>query len=193
MHRYTQMETYIISGTGECRLLHSSTCYYIHTYRTLHSELTWHLPLFIPLRLVTWLHDLVPPRCHFFLLAVWQSNISGSCSHFKAFMLMLWLLAVLSQRDMSLQFRQLAGSPGHCVAGPPHPWLILLLSAQQGYVIPAGMHGERLRLPGCITALLLLLGWWQFMLFTFSLPPPSLSLALSLTTYFSTKEYNRVI
>ncbi len=55
------------------------------------------------------------------LLSVWQSNMSSSCSHLKAVMLMLWLLAVLSQRAVSLQLRLLAGSPGCCVAGLPHP------------------------------------------------------------------------
>lgn len=84
------------------------------------------------------------------LLAMWQWTITGSCSHFKAFMLTLWLLAVLSRRAMS---HQLAGSPGCCVAGQPHPWLTPLLSAQRGYVIPAGIHTvEEQLLPGGTTA-----------------------------------------
>lgn len=86
-----------------------------------------------------------------------------AASHLKAFMLMLCLLAVLSQQAMSLQLRRLAGSPGRCVAGWTHPWLIPLMSAQQGYVIPAGIHTveERL-LPGCNIALLL--GWTAYAL-----------------------------
>lgn len=68
-------------------------------------------------------------------------------------MLMLWLLAVVSQRAMSLQLRRLAGSPGRCVAGQPRFWLTPQLSAQQGYVIPAGTHTvEEQLLPGGIAA-----------------------------------------
>lgn len=105
----------------------------------------------VPLRLISGL-SCASHVLFFLLLALGQSNLPSSFSHFKAFMLMLWLLAVLSQRAMSLLLRQLAGSPGCCVARLPHPWLIPQLSVRQGYVIPAGIQGEEPVLPGCITA-----------------------------------------
>lgn len=132
----------------------------------LYSELTEHLPLFSPLfTLAIWSRRSRVLFVTEVMLDMWPSNISSSCSHFKASVLTLWLLAVLSQRAVSLQLRRLAGSPGRCVAGRLHPWLIPLPSAQQGYVIPAGIRTvEELLLPGCITASLPLFGWRQLIL-----------------------------